>query len=631
MYINFAHLGLILVLILSILALMIAPFFKTKKIERLQKNIILLNFILVSYAFLCLIYAYTTSDFTVKNVYNNSHIAVPLLYKFTGMWSNHEGSMLLWIFILSTSTLIISHKKLEKLHNLWLNYSLILINACIIAYTILCSNPFELISPVPANGRGFNPLLQDIGLAIHPPVLYIGYITSSLGFSVAMTMLFSKEVSETLLSLLHKVTLLSWSFLLAGITLGSWWAYRELGWGGYWYWDPVENASLLPLLSSTALIHSIYVTKKLKTNYRTTILLSILTFLFSILSTFFVRSGVVTSVHSFASDPTRGNFILIIITLLTIYSLGAFATRGAHFSSKSNAQFYSRYGSINLANILWISTALIIMLALLYPLIIEIYQGSNISIDRNFFEKTTLPILITTLIALAFGLPSAWEKTLPSQTKDFLYSLLITAIISIIYIYKNINKISFVSAFAFFAGILVIIRMIFWYNSRKSSPLKLKFYLILIIHLAAGIISTNLSITETFAKEETLLMKEGEVKPFSFFKINFAKKENLAINNFIAGRAILYIEKDNQEIAILTPEVRYYPVEKSQTSESSIYSSLFYDIYVVINEITPEGEIIFNFYYKPLISWLWTICGLIFFAGMILLFKMKESKNETKN
>lgn len=629
MYASLAQLGLILSVFLALLV----PFglfwinsLSDLKLRKLFDSIILLQFFSISFAFVSLSYAYMTSDFSVQNVFNNSHIAIPIIYKFSGLWSNHEGSMILWLFILGTTNLIANQHKLLDKEKIWISAAQIIITASLISYTLLKSNPFIILSPAPLQGDGFNPLLQDIGLAIHPPILYIGYVTSISAFVFSFAALMVKKISPVLLQSMQKWALFSWSFLTLGVSLGSWWAYRELGWGGYWFWDPVENASLLPWLTSCALIHSVYTTKKLDTNYKWTILLAIFTFLLSILATFFVRSGVVTSVHSFANDPNRGIFILSLLSFYSLVSLGAFAIKGHHLESTKGHSLISRFGGINIANILWVAATLVILLSLLYPLVIELFNGAQISVEAGFFEKSFIPLLLAILIVMALTLPASWQKILSIHYRDFLYSIIPAILISIVFYYFSFQKPSIVSTVAFFAGSLVTSRMILWLIQRLKSNISYKFYLIWLVHMAAGLFAMNVAFIETNSQEAMFQIKEGDIVKFAKFNIHYAKRENIAIDNYLAGKVVLYVEKDNKELAILSPEVRYYPVEKSQTSESSIYHNYFYDIYAVINEITKDGNVSVKLYFKPLISWLWIVCGIVFGCGMLLFLNIGEKK-----
>lgn len=630
MYASLAQLGLVLSILLSLLIPLGFVWLKplsNKKFKSLLNNIILFQFILISFAFISLIYAYVISDFSLYNVYRNSHIAVPLIFKFSGAWSNHEGSMLLWIFLLGSMNFISTQHKLPNLDRIWISATQIIVTSSLIAYTILKSNPFVKMATIPEQGRGFNPLLQDIGLAIHPPILYIGFIATIIPFAISIAALIRKELSPALLEIMQKWALFAWSFLSLGVALGSWWAYRELGWGGYWFWDPVENASLLPWLTSSALIHSIYASKKLNTNYRWTILLALSTFLLAILSTFLVRSGVVTSVHSFASDPNRGVFILSLLCAYSIFALGLFATKAHHLHSSDNNNWLSRFGGINIANVFWVIATAIILLSLLYPLIIEHYTGEQISIDPSFFERSFIPVLLPILLLLALALPSSWKQILPMHYRQFTYSFIIASMISIVFYYFSINTPSLITTGAFFVGSLVVVRMIFWFKQRMATPLTVKFYLIWLVHIAVGLFAMNIAFIETNSQELLVKLEEGNKVKFANFDIHYTNKENIAIDNYMAGKVILHIEKNNEEVAILSPEIRYYPVEKSQTSETSVYNHYFYDLSAVINEITEEGIIGIKLYFKPLISWLWIICSIFFACGILLLTTNKKKKS----
>jgi cytochrome c-type biogenesis protein CcmF len=630
MYSNLAQLGVVLSILLGALVplglIWIKPLGESK-FRKLLDNVILIQFILITFAFISLIYAYVNSDFSLYNVFRNSHQAIPLIYKFSGVWSNHEGSMILWIFLLSLVNFISTQHKLSDKNKIWISSIQIIITSSLLAYTILKSNPFVKITPIPEQGAGFNPLLQDIGLAIHPPILYIGYVTTIIAFTIVIAALIQKKLSSPMLEIMQKWTLISWCFLTLGVTLGGWWAYRELGWGGYWFWDPVENASILPWLTSTALIHSIYASRKLDTNYKWTILLSIFTFLLTVLTTFLVRSGIVTSVHSFANDTNRGVFILGLLFCYSVFSLGLFAIYGQHFNSYKNHNWLSRFGGINLANIFWVIATCVIVLSLIYPLLIEVYTGEKISIDRSFFEKSFIPLLIPIILLLALTLPSSWQKILPIHYLHFTYSLGPAALISVCFYYYSINTPSIISTIAFFSGALVVTRMGFWFYQRLASPITLKFYLIWGIHLATGLLAMNISFIETNSLEKLINMKESEQTQFVNFDIHYNKKENIAVNNYLAGRVVLDVEKHSKKIITLKPEIRYYPVEKTQTSEASIYHTFFYDLYAVISEVTKDADVIIKLYFKPIISWMWMIFGVLFICGMSLLSTQKSKKN----
>lgn len=620
MYTSLAQLGLVL----SILAAFLLPlgFFwiyplSKNNFRKLLDQIVVTQFIFISFAFIALSYAYMSSDFALLNVFRNSHTAMPILYKFSGLWSNHEGSMLLWVFLLSLSNIIFMQHNISPKERIWIASIQIILTSSLLSYVVLKSNPFIRLSPIPTQGMGFNPLLQDIGLAIHPPILYIGYITTAISFSIACAALVQKKLTAGLIRLMQLWNLFSWSFLTIGVALGSWWAYRELGWGGYWFWDPVENASLLPWLISLALAHSIYVTKKLDTNYKGTILLALLGFLLSILATFLVRSGAVTSVHSFASDPDRGIFILNLLVSYSIASLGLFAVRAHKFNSSIENNWISRYGGINLGNILWCFATIVILFSLLYPIILELSTGAQIVIEPNFFEKSFIPLVLGVLFFLAVALPTTWQKILWIHWRHFIYSCFIAIAFSGCFYYYASAVPSLISLSAFFVGLLVVVRMIFWIACRSN--LTTKFYAIWLVHLLAGLLAMTIAFLETNSKESLVNLKEGEMVKFADFTLTFAKKENLAVDNYLVGRAILYLEQGNYELATLTPEVHYYPVEKSQTTEASVYHNIFYDLYAVINEANKDGDISLKLYLKPLISWIWGICLVSFACGILLL------------
>ena len=617
MYLNLAQLLLVLSIFLGFLVPLILIWLKGSA-RRLFDQIIIGQFISVSFAFMALSYAYLSSDFSLLNVFRNSHLAVPLLYKFSGVWSNHEGSMLLWIFFLTFSNLIFMQHRLTDRQRIYIAGIQIVLTSSLLSYIILRSNPFIRISPIPEQGMGFNPLLQDIGLAIHPPILYIGYVTTSIGFVIACSALIGKKLSTEMLNLLKTWNLFSWSFLTLGVALGSWWAYRELGWGGYWFWDPVENASLLPWLTSSALLHSVYATKKLDTNYKWTIFLALMGFLLAILATFLVRSGIVTSVHSFAQDQNRGMFILEILLGYSIFALGLFSLRIHLLKDNGEHNFFSRFGGINIANILWSLAALVLLFSLLYPLVLSITTGEQITIEQRFFTKSFIPLLLGVLFLLSLTLPATWQNILSIHYRHFIYSVILAAFATAIFYYYSYMPASIIASAGFFIGSLVVIRMIFWKITRLKPSFK--FYLIWVVHLVAGFMAISIAFLETNSQELLVNFKEGEKVKFAGFNINFIRQENIAIDNYLSSKIILYLEKDNYELAVLAPEIRYYPVERTQTSEASSYHNLFYDVYSVISESSQDGVIGLKLYFKPLISWIWIISIVSFICGILLIY-----------
>ena len=396
---------------------------------------ITLQFFFILVAFFTLMFAYVVSDFSLLNVYQNSHSAKPLLYKITGVWGNHEGSMLLWVLVLVFFGFLISKfdKRLDlQYKTLTLSFQS-LITFIFLLFILLTSNPFIIILPVPINGEDLNPLLQDPGLAFHPPTLYIGYVGLSIVFSFTLARFYKGNFDSTWAKLIKPWVLLSWSFLTLGISLGSWWAYYELGWGGFWCWDPGENASLMPWLCATALLHSTLVLEKRNALKKWTILLAFLSFSFSLIGTFLVRSGIITSVHAFATDPTRGVFILIICAFFIFSSLILLTKKANSIKEEKLVTPISKEGTIVFNNLLMIALLLTIFIGTIYPIFLEIFTGEQISVGPPYFNLTTTLIMAPAIIVMSFAPILNWKKDdllgLISRLKIILFlSLLVTLI-----------------------------------------------------------------------------------------------------------------------------------------------------------------------------------------------------------
>ena len=364
-------------------------------------------------SFFLLMYSHVVSDFSVLNVFQNSHTTKPLLYKISGAWGNHEGSMLLWILVLTLFNYFI-FKLFNKKNSVFISKTLEIqafITIGFILFTVLTSNPFERMIPAQANGLGFNPILQDPALAIHPPLLYIGYVGFSATFSMAVATL-SLNNSEKIpwYNYMKPFVVAAWTFLTVGIALGSIWAYYELGWGGWWFWDPVENASFMPWLLGTALLHSLIVVEKRKSLQTWVLLLAILAFLLSVLGTFLVRSGILTSVHTFALDPSRGIYILIFTALIGVYSLTLFGSKSKKYFDNNYFTFFSKEGSILVNNILMIVVCATVFLGTIYPLLVEAFTNSKISVGEPYYNSTVIPIMIPAILVMGVGPMLSWGK-----------------------------------------------------------------------------------------------------------------------------------------------------------------------------------------------------------------------------
>ena len=590
-----------------------------------------LQFFFVLTAFFSLMYAYVVSDFSILNVYQNSHTAKPLLYKITGVWGNHEGSMLLWVLVLVFFGFLISKcdKRLDLPYKtLTLSFQS-LITFIFLLFILLSSNPFIVISPVPINGQDLNPLLQDPGLAFHPPNLYIGYVGLSIVFSFTIARFYKGNFDASWAKLIKPWVLLSWSFLTLGISLGSWWAYYELGWGGFWFWDPVENASLMPWLCATALLHSTLVLEKRNTLKKWTIFLAFLSFSFSLIGTFLVRSGIITSVHSFASDPTRGVFILMICAFFIFSSFILLAKKAGSIKEEKLISPISKEGAIVFNNLLMIALLLTIFIGTIYPIFLEIFTGDQISVGPPYFNLTATLIMIPAILVMSFAPMINWKKDdlfgLLSRLKTILFlSLLVT----FIFFYINFQG-PIIALVGIFLAAWLFFGTLFNFFERTNYLKKLKnlnkTYLGMIVaHLGFAIFIAGITGSTLWKIEKIKTLKVGEKVLLNNYSLNFDKIKKIRGKNYIGHEAEFNLYKKNKFIKTLKPQKRFYPVQEFPTTEAAIYSKGISDIYIAMSE--PIGNSwIFRFHYSPLTPWIW-IGSIMAFIGGILSFSHRIFK-----
>jgi cytochrome c-type biogenesis protein CcmF len=614
----------------------VSQFFTSQKNKKLKFITVSVNGLLISslISFFLLMYVHIVSDFSVLNVFQNSHTTKPLLYKISGVWGNHEGSMLLWILVLTIFNYFIF-----KLHNTKNSILILktletqaLITIGFILFCILTSNPFERIIPAQENGLGFNPILQDPALAIHPPLLYIGYVGFSAAFSFSIAaMSINTEEKISWHSYMKPFVLTTWTFLSVGIAFGSIWAYYELGWGGWWFWDPVENVSFMPWLLGTALVHSLIAVEKRKSLQSWVLLLSILAFLLSLIGTFLVRSGILTSVHTFALDPTRGIYILVFIALLGGYSLILFGIKSKNFLNKHYFSFFSREGSILVNNVLMITVCASVFLGTIYPLLVEVFSNNKISVGEPYFNSTTIPIMIPAILVMGIGPILSWNKG--DATKIFgksFPSILLTAVISIIFfwIYRPYNMLGLVGiilAFWIISNILLTLVLQLILKNKKFTQDNLPKYSngMIIAHLGIALLILGITGSSIWQKEKIIRMKVNDKTKIHNYNIVFKEINKIAGPNYLAlqGNFWVYNKKKNI-IAKLKPENRFYPVANNSTTEASIHTNLLRDLYIVLGEGDINKGWVVRIYYNPLVIWIWIGAFVIFLGG---LFSIKSN------
>tara|TARA_B100001142_G_scaffold328106_1_gene387391 strand:+ start:499 stop:2376 length:1878 start_codon:yes stop_codon:yes gene_type:complete len=579
-----------------------------------------IQFFFVMVSFLGLIVSFIISDFSNETVFNNSHTTKPIFYKISGTWGNHEGSLLLWLLVLTLFIflfLVKSRKEEKNYRILTLLFQQVIIIGFFI-FVIKTSNPFNYIFPVPNEGLGLNPILQDPALAIHPPILYLGYVGSSIIFSSTLAATTLNYISTKWAKHIKQWVLISWIFLTLGILLGSIWAYYELGWGGFWFWDPVENVSLMPWLALTMLVHCILVLEKRMALTSWVIVLSISTFTLSMCGTFLVRSGILNSVHTFANDPQRGLYILIFLFCLIFLSLFIFFFFNKSKVNDTNNFFWlSKETSILVNNWFMMYFLTVVLVGTIYPIFLEVLSSEKISVGPPFYNKLIIPFLIPFLLAMAIGPKLKWIKS-DLQNKFYLVLFLIISLLLSIFIIRIfnvkflINTILVTSSFYLF---FITLRDFFTKKFVNSSQniahfgFSLLILSILLNNILSTEIITNLKIGETFETEK--------------FKINFEKIEQKEYQNFKAIIGKFKIENLNGSVQILKPELRIYNQPNIVTSEADIKTNLFQDRFITMNLVQNQDYFNIRYQTKPLMIWIWCSVLLISFGGLRSLLQKR--------
>ncbi len=595
--------------------------FKCLKIKNnlIFKNIYqisLLQSTLVLICFFTLTAAFIVSDFSLITVYQNSHSLKPLFYKISGTWGNHEGSLLLWVIILTIFSFLflIFNKNHSKSYRL---YTLIIQNLLILGFLffiIFNSNPFSSISPIPKEGLGLNPILQDPALAIHPPLLYIGFVGSSIYFSAAMASMISNYFGSLFAQSIKSWVLISWIFQTLGILVGSIWAYYELGWGGFWFWDPVENASLLPWFAMTALLHSLLVLEKRNMLYFWTIILCLMTFTLSVTGTFLVRSGILNSVHTFANDPSRGIYILIFLSLMIFASIYFLFSKYKPTNDLINSNSKETFVLIN--NWFMMFYLVTVLLGTLYPIFTDAISNNKISVGPPFYNSVIIPVVIVFLFFMAIGPQAKWIKNKFSNLRSTL-SILSGAIIINFVIFYFLKSYSLISNLILISSLFLIMSSIFDFfkKSRLSFPR-------IISHLSFGFLILFIGLNHNFSVEKDFNLKLGEAKKIDNYEFALLDLKLSQENNYKAVVGKLEVNNSNtMKRRILYPEIRIYDNPQTLTYEASIQTSFLGDHYLTMSNIDRSEYYNIKFQHKPLMIWIWISVLLLSFGGFLSLFK----------
>ena len=569
--------------------------------------------------FLTLVSAFIVSDFSIITVYQNSHSLKPFLYKISGTWGNHEGSLLLWAIILTIFSFffLFYNKYHPKNYRI---YSLIIQNILILGFLFFLlfnSNPFSMVSPTPKEGLGLNPILQDPALAIHPPLLYVGFVGSSIYFSAAMASLITNYSGKLFAQSIKNWVLISWSFQTLGILAGSIWAYYELGWGGFWFWDPVENASLLPWFAMSALLHSLIVLEKRNLLYFWVIILCLLTFILSVTGTFLVRSGILNSVHTFANDPSRGLYILIFLSLMIFASVLLFFSKFKNNSYNLNSNSKETFILIN--NWFMIFYLITVLLGTIYPIFTEVLTDHKVSVGPPFYNAVIIPIVVIFLFFMSVGPRIKWIKN-KFYNLNLLFKILIASIFinfCIIYLFQGYSLMSnFIIISALF---LVFASLMDLYKSLKKQNIELPR---VISHLAFGFLILFIGLNYNFSIEKDFNLKVGEKKVFENYSIEF---QNLKLEDFKNYKAVIgefNISKFDENLnQFLYPEIRIYEKPSTITYEASIRSDLLKDYYITMSNIDRSEYYNIKFQKKPFMMWIWISVIFISLGGFLRFFK----------
>jgi len=589
------------------------------------------QFLFVAIAYACLTASYMLDDFSVMNVANNSNSMLPWYYKFSAVWGNHEGSVLLWSLMLAGWGYFAARFSRELPRDMVARVMGVMGLVCVgfLLFILVTSNPFERILPhMPADGADLNPLLQDIGLILHPPMLYMGYVGFSVVFAFAIAALLGGRLDAAWARWARPWTNLAWAFLTVGIALGSWWAYYELGWGGWWFWDPVENASLLPWLTGTALMHSLAVTEKRGAFKSWTLLLAISTFSLSLLGTFLVRSGVLTSVHAFANDPSRGFFILMLLGITVGLSLLIFALRAPRVSHKVGFGWLSRDALLLINNLMLVIMTITVLMGTVYPLILDALDLGKISVGPPYFNALFVPLTLIMCVFMGLGPIARWKDTAPSLLIQRLWlaaavAVVLGAALPLIFA----ERWSAPVAIGLIAALWIVLPMLrdLYDKTRHASSfgaglkkLSLAYWGMQLGHLGVGVTIVGVAIVSNYNIERNVRMGPGDSVQVAGYTFTMTELTERRGPNFLADRAVIEVQRGDRERSFtMNPEKRLYIATGMPMTQVALRPGLFRDLYVAMGEDLGDGSWAMRVQYKPFVRWLW-LGGLLMSIGGVL-------------
>ena len=593
-----------------------------------------MQFLLIAIAFLSLEYAFYTDDFSVQYVANTSNSHLPLMYKLAALWGGHEGSMLLWVSILGLWTMAVTlfAKALPDSFRVRLIAVMGMVSMGFLAFVLFTSNPFERLIPAALDGRDLNPLLQDPGMVFHPPVLYMGYVGFSVAFAFAIAALLDGKLDITWARWTRPWTTVAWVFLTLGIAFGSKWAYYELGWGGWWFWDAVENASFMPWLVGTALIHSLAVTEKRDAFKVWTVLLSICAFSLSLLGTFLVRSGVLTSVHAFATDPRRGVFILLYLVVVIGGALLLFALRAPKVGLGEKFDVVSRESMLLANNVVLAAAAGSVLLGTMYPLLMDALGAGKISVGPPYFDAVFVAIMAPGLFLMGLGPLAKWKKASLPEIGTRLRVAAVISVVSAVLVPFVMGKITLMLVVGVFMGIWVTSTTLILLRNRivarqEATPnlvdnlkgIPLAFYGMLLAHLGIGVFILGVTLVKGYESEQDLRMDKNDIAKIGNLDFKFNGVAKIQGPNYESAQGTFTVTSDGKQVAVLQPEKRFYPVQGSVMTEADIKPGLVKDLYVSLGEPLEDGAWSVRIYIKPFVQWIWAGAILMALGGFCAL------------
>ncbi len=575
-------------------------------------------------AYVALTYAFITHDFSVLYVSQHSNLLQPLMYRISGVWGAHEGSLLLWSMTLAiwTAAVALFSRHLPEVLVARVLAVMGMVSIGFISFMLITSNPFERIFPAPNDGASLNPLLQDPGLAIHPPMLYMGYVGFSVAFAFAVAALIGGRLDATWARWSRPWTTVAWSFLTCGIGLGSWWAYNELGWGGWWFWDPVENASFMPWLVGTALLHSLATTEKRGAFKSWTVLLAIMAFSLSLLGTFIVRSGVLVSVHAFATDPARGVFILVFLCIVVGGSLGLYTWRSETVSTSGRFDWFSRETALLMNNVILVTAAIAVLVGTLYPLVVDAFGLGKISVGRPYFDTMFTIVAVPLLLLLGIGPMLRWKGDEPARVRKALQPLFAVSLaVGLVLPFMIDGALHIATGLGLAAAIWVAITTLMAYirRLRSASRVPLAFNGMILAHLGVAVFVAGVTMVMSFSIEKDLRMEPGQRYEMSGYEFRFLGTRRVQGPNYVADEGRLEVWRNGEVVTELNPQKRVYTAQNNPMTEAAIDDGFFRDLYAAMGEPLENGAWSLRLYYKPMIRWIWLGCLMMTFGGVLAI------------